>query len=109
MKKIALSLVLFSILFLPVAVLAQDPSIGDRPPAISDLNSLITAILNVIWVVFVVIAVIMFVVAGILFVSSQGIPEKVGQARQSFIWGIVGVVVAIIAFSIIAIVETFLS
>jgi len=108
MKKILSSLLLLTVLIMPALALAADPNIGDRPPEVSDLSALITAILNVMWVVFVVIAVVMFVVAGILFVSSQGSPEKVATARQSFIWGIVGVVVAIIAFSIIAIVESFL-
>ena len=108
MKKILSSLLLLTVLAMPVLALAADPSVGDRPPEISDLSALITAILNVMWVVFVVIAVVMFVVSGILFVTSQGSPEKVQQARQSFIWGIAGVVVAIIAFSIIAIVESFL-
>lgn len=106
-KKIALSLLLLGVLAMPALALA-DVAIGDRPPAVSDLSTLVTAILNVMWVVFVVIAVVMFVVAGIMFVTSQGQPEKIATARQSFIWGIAGVVVAIVAFSIITIVESFL-
>lgn len=109
MKKNALiGLALLGLILLPVGALA-DVAIGDRPPPVSDLNQLITSILNVMWVVFVVIAVIMFVVSGILFVTSQGAPEKVQQARQSFIWGVAGVVVAIVAFSIVQIVSSFLN
>jgi NAD/NADP transhydrogenase beta subunit len=46
----------------------------------------------------------MFIVAGILFLTSMGDPGKLATARAAVIWAVVGVVVAIIAFSIINIV-----
>ena len=91
-----------TVLALPTLALASP--IDTTPPDVSSINDLATAIFDIMWIVFVVIAVVMFVVAGILFVTSQGQPEKVAQARQAFIWGIAGVVVAIIAYSIVAIV-----
>lgn len=104
MKKIALLLGLLSILVLPVAVSAQ---IGGNPPQIStDLTTLGESLANAVWIIFTIIAVISFVIAGILFVTSQGSPEKVAQARSAFLWGVAGVVVAIIAFTIITVVTS---
>ncbi len=102
MKKIVLGLLLLAVLALPVVTLAQ---IGGDPPTIStDLETIGEKIANAVWIVFTVIAVIMFVVAGILFITSQGSPEKIATARQALIWGVAGIVVAILAFVIITVV-----
>ena len=68
-----------------------------------------SALLSGLWIVFTAIAVIMLVIAGILFLTAQGNPEQVSKARSAFLWGVVGVVVAIIAYSIIAIVGSVIS
>lgn len=70
---------------------------------VDSIQSLSIAIANVLWVVFSAIAVICFVFAGILFLTAQGQPEKIKTAKSAFLWGIVGVVVGIIAYSIISI------
>lgn len=94
MKKIAVGLLLLSVLLVPVTVFAQ-PNV-----TISSLDQLVNAIKRPIWIVFGLIALIAFVVAGILFLSAGGDPEKVKTARAAFLWGIVGIVVGIVAFSI---------
>jgi len=58
---------------------------------------------KVMWTVFSLIVVICMLVAGILFLTSGGDPEKIKTARLAFIWGVVGVAVGIIAYSIIEI------
>ncbi len=110
MKKITIVLILALALTLPVAALAAiDPY---TPPegnaSIGDLEGLVESILRIMWVVFGAIAVIMFVTAGILFLTAMGAPEKVQAARSAFIWGIVGVVVGIIAYSILYIIGSAL-
>jgi FtsH-binding integral membrane protein len=89
-KKI-LFLILLSALILPVTVLA----------AVNSIQSLSIAIANVVWVVFTVVALVAFVVAGIMFLTSGGDPSKLTLARSAFFWGLAGVVVGIVAFSII--------
>ena len=69
------------------------------------LTTVLTSILNALWIVFSAIAVILFVIAGILFLTASGAPEKLSTARSALIWGVVGVAVAIIAYSIITIVS----
>ena len=96
-------------MLLPVLAFAQiiDVMPGGIEP-VSDINQLVVAIQNISATVFGAIAVVMFVIAGIMFLTAQGNPEKVQAARSAFLWGIAGVVVGIIAFSIIAIVRSFL-
>lgn len=99
MKKIVLSLVTIGVIALPIIALAQ---IGGSPPLINfNLTQLGINIANAAWIIFTIIAVIMFVIAGVLFLTASGDPEKVQKARSAFMWGIVGVVVAILAFTII--------
>jgi len=99
MTKTKIALISASILLLPVLAFAQ-PSGG------MNLCGLVNSIQRFVWIIFGLIAVIAFVTAGILFLTAGGQPEKVQSARSAFIWGIVGVVVGIIAYSIIAIVSS---
>ena len=107
-KNIAISLVSFGAMLLPVAAMAQmegnAPGGYGNPP--SSLQNLVHDVENIMGLVFGAIAVICFLVAGILFLTSGGNAEKVAAARSAFIWGIAGIVVGLIAFSIIAIVST---
>ena len=98
-----LSLSILATLALPAIAFAQ-PTV-----TIGSITGLVSVVERFMWIIFGGIAVIMFVVAGILFLTAQGDPEKVQAARSAFIWGIAGVVVAIIAYSIIAIVTSALS
>jgi hypothetical protein len=60
------------------------------------IDAVYTATDWIFWVVFVVAAIII-VVAGFMFMTASGDPEKVKKARMIFIYGLVGVVVAVIA------------
>jgi len=106
MTKTKISLVSLSALFLPVLAFAISSQVAPTEGSIGSMASLVTKIENFVWVVFGLIAVIAFVTAGILFLTAGGQPEKVQSARSAFIWGIVGVVVGIIAYSILAIIGT---
>lgn len=103
MKKTLLNLALIGTLILPVAAAAQ---VGGQPPNVTglDLVGIGNIIADAAWVIFTILAVVMFVVAGIMFLTAQGDPEKVKNARNAFLWGVAGIVVAILAFGIITIV-----
>jgi hypothetical protein len=105
MAKIKSLLVSASALLLPALASAQA---ADNGPGvyITSLSYLVGFIEHALWIVFGGIAVICFVVAGILFLTAGGAPEKVTAARSAFIWGIAGVVVGILAYSIVAIVTS---
>jgi uncharacterized membrane protein len=119
-KKI-LSLILLPILALPSVAFASTNwfvsiILGDPIPEGSGygmtggyyFTDIITKILNSLWILFTAIAVIMFVIAGITFLTANGEPEKLKLARSALIGGTVGVIVGIIAYSIITIVESFI-
>ena len=94
------------LLALPLMGLAFNP--GDQPNQVPGLNvsALIDVIFSIIWPIVVAFAIIMFLMAAFMFFSSQGDPEKVTMARNATVWGIVGMTVALIAFSIPSIVRT---
>jgi len=105
MDRKILFLILLGILVLPLGALAQLHNYG---PDIS-YTSLLDKIETATWIIFAAIAVICFIIAGIMFLTAQGAPDKLQAARSAFIWGVVGVVVGIVAYSIIEIVGSALT
>ncbi|MEK7658825.1 MAG: hypothetical protein AAB352_03095 [Patescibacteria group bacterium] len=104
MKKSLILLFVAGILVLPFA--ASAIVIGNPPSGgINSVEQVVNAILTPVWQVFIGIAVLMIIVAGILFLTAAGDADKITTARHAFLWGIVGIVVGIIAFSIVAIVR----
>ncbi len=109
MKKITLSLASLSALLLPVMALAiNNPIVNPTGASVSSMQDIINRIINGTWVIFGGIAVIAFLIAGILFLTAGGDPEKIGKARMAFLWGVAGVIVGIIAYSIISIVGSII-
>jgi|SRR3989344_7272746 len=70
------------------------------PSAVGSLVDIMQRILGFIWPIFLGFAIIMFIVAGFLFLTAQGESSKLKLARDSVIYGVVGVIVGILAFSI---------
>ncbi len=90
---------------MPIAVSAQIEGVAPGGyGTVGSLQDLIHKLENAAGLVFGAVAVIMFIIAGVLFMTAQGQPEKVQTARQAFLWGVAGVIVGILAFSIIAVV-----
>lgn len=54
-----------------------------------------------------VLMVVMIVFYGIKFMTSQGNPTKFGEAKTSFVWALVGVLVILGTYTIIATVANF--
>ena len=98
-KKIIASTVTV-LLTLPAVMLAFDPgTVPNAAPGLT-INTLVDIIFSILWPVAVAFFIIMFVIAAFQFFTAQGDPGKVGSARQFVIWGIVGVVIALLAWSI---------
>lgn len=97
-KKFIRLFSLVALLTLPVVVFAVDnPSL---PGTVGAPIDAINRLLNFIWPIFIGFAVIMFIVSGFLFLSANGDPGKISTARHAVLWGIVGVIIGILAFSI---------
>ena len=101
-SKILTSLLLAAVLVTPVLASAQIP---DRPSVnITDLDGLYTKIGDLMWQIVAIVALVLFVIAGMQFMTAQGDPTKVATARQFVLWGVVGIVVAALAYTIVNIV-----
>ena len=99
-KKIATLLSSGALLALPLITLA-DITPGPAPNTQNlDVTQIINIVLNFIWPIFIGFAVLMFLIAGFQFLVAQGDPGKISSARTSILWGIIGVVVGVIAFSL---------
>lgn len=67
----------------------------------SNLNAFITNIINVLIAVIGVAAVLMLIIGGFRYVFSQGNEKAVSGAKDTILYAIIGIVVAILAFAIV--------
>ncbi len=114
MKKALIKIVATALSFAPVAVFAQ----GAIPPLTSSggvnlqstgqLGSLLQTLARFFGTLIMAIAVFMILYAGFKFVTSGDNEESVGQARTMLTYGVIGIIVALIAFSVPALVASVL-
>lgn len=69
-------------------------------------TNLAIKLLGVMWKVFFTFAVVCFVISGILFLTAMGDPGKLKTARNSVIFGVIGIVVGLLAYSVVGIVQS---
>jgi len=107
-KKIVVLPASAVLLALPTLILAFNP--GPIPNAVPTLtvNALIDIIFSILWPIAVAFFIIMFILAAFIFATAQGDPEKINKARSAVIWGVVGVLVALVAFSIVFIIRNMI-
>ena len=73
-----------------------------NPGANTDLMSMIQTILNVVFGIIGIIAVIMIIVGGVHYTTSQGDSAKLQKAKNTIMYGIIGLVVVLLAFAIVS-------
>lgn len=67
----------------------------------SGLTKTINTAVNVVIGIVGMLAVIMIIMGGISFVTSQGDTAKVTKARNTILYGVVGLIVVLLAFAIV--------
>jgi len=107
LKKI-FSLLTALFLVFPSLLLAQ-PAILRNPLAFNNITDLLIAILNVVLIVAMPIIVLYLIYAGFLYVTAQGKPEKIQEATRALLYGVIGGVVIVGAFAILAIVRNLVA
>ena len=105
MNKKILFLIALGFLIIPTIGLAQLQPYAPGAPQVTSFSGLIQNIVWAIWIIFTVIVVLSFIYAGIMFLTASGDSKKLETAKQAFVWGVVGVIVGVIAFTIITIVS----
>ncbi|MBU1557798.1 pilin [Patescibacteria group bacterium] len=64
-----------------------------NPIGVDSIQELIDAILQIVIAIGTPVAVLFLIYAGFKFVTAQGNPAKVGEAREYFMWTLVGIVI----------------
>lgn len=76
-----------------------------------ETNSIVLTLINLInwfsWFVSIT-SVAMALYAGLLYLTAKGDPAKIAQATRGFVYTVIGIVVSIAAFSVKAIVKSFI-
>ena len=80
-------------------------SIATNPEACGDqgdLNNIVRTIINTIIFVIGIVAVFMIILGGISYATSQGDANKVKKGKDTILYGIIGLVIALLAFAIVS-------
>jgi len=75
----------------------------------NDLLSMVGTILNIVYGVIGIIAVVMVILGGISYATSQGDPGKVKKGKDTILYGIIGLVIVLLAFPITSFILSNLS
>lgn len=90
---------------------------GDVQPAITGvedfdkttLTTTITSIVNYVIGIVAIIAVVMIVYAGYLYITAGMNEDNVKKAKTMLLWGVIGVVIVVLSYSIVTFATSFLS
>lgn len=66
-----------------------------------DAQNRVATILGTVFLWAGIIAVIVIVIGGVLYVTSQGDPQKTARAKNTILFAVIGLIVAISAFAIV--------
>lgn len=67
----------------------------------TDLMETVQTIINVIVAVVGIVAVAVIVIGGVFYVISTGEPAKTKRAKDTILYGVVGLVVAVLAYAVV--------
>lgn len=115
LKNSFLGFIIFLIIFLSfsfIQVFAQGietiPIELSNPINADTIEEVLENIARAIWQIVTPLSAIMLIWAGIQYMTAQGQPEKINQAKNSLKYAIIGIIVALIAGSIDALILAIL-
>jgi len=76
---------------------ATGSTAADRPGVSEAVQTVVMAVIAVVGIV----AVVMIILGGIQYSTSQGASDRVKKAKDTIMYGIIGLVVALLAFAIV--------
>lgn len=95
-KKITASVVSAFLLALPTLTMAQ-----------ATVEAIGCKVARLVWIVFGIAAIAYFLWYGIMFLMARGDASKTQEARLGVLYGVVGIVVGVLALSAVSIIATF--
>ena len=81
-----------------LAVGQKANTVGDNG---SDLVGAITGIINAVIAVLGIVCVIVIIIGGINYMTSSGDAGKVKKAKDTILYGVIGLVICVLAFAIV--------
>ena len=72
---------------------SHDPNFG--------VKKMIGNIVEILFVIIAIVSVFMIIYAGYTMMTSAGDPGKVKKGKDTILWGIIGLIVAILAYAIV--------
>ena len=91
----------------PLTILAADATSSNigQPSAIGTggdtLQADVTAIINAIIGVLAIVAVIVIIIGGVNYMTSTGDAGKVKKAKDTILYGLIGLIVCVLAFALV--------
>ena len=79
----------------------DDGSVTDAESAKAGIGEIAKTAIDILFWAIGIIAVIMIIVGGIMYATSMGDPGKAKKAKDAIMYGIVGLVIALLAFAIV--------
>jgi len=107
-KRVAL-LGLLLLSALPQTIFAQKKLENPLDGSISDIPDLLIAILNVILIIAMPIIVLYIIYAGFKYAVARGNPEQLQEATRSLTFAVIGGVIIVGSFAILAIVSNLVA
>jgi hypothetical protein len=95
----------FALLFLPFLIFAEEALIESG----NDLLQIIYNITSWFWKFFAIATVFAFLYAAFTYITAAGRPGKYETANKMILYGIIGVVIAILSGSFVSIINSFLT
>src|SRR3989344_3834140 len=90
-----------------LAVTVQSPPV--IATSLDDFFNLICSATNLLFTLIVVLSIIIFLYAAFLFLTGGGSDDKTKQARQYLLYGIIGIIVALLAKGLVLVVVNIVS
>lgn len=79
---------------------SQIENAGNQTGSELDIQVTIGKVLSAIFGIIGVIAVIVIILGGVTYATSQGDPGKVQKGKNTILYGIIGLIIALLAFAI---------
>lgn len=72
----------------------------------TSLKDLITTISSTLLLILGAVAVLFIIIGGFQYISSAGNPENVGKAKTTILYGVIGIIAALLSYAIVQFVIT---
>ena len=96
-KKFFSAIVAFSLVFLFAGTLAVSAYEAVGPESLDDITGIFETVVDWFQLIVLLLGVMMIVWAGFTWMTAGGEEDKLKEARQRLIWGLVGIGVALFA------------